>query len=103
MTWRKQIKGNWTQVAHGEAGGQRKHPIQEKLNPDGTDPTNPRVSCSSADSNPPPTEITFLDDSLWITVPISTESRVSVSAWREPDGSSGSKRSSMKYVCPQRD
>lgn len=39
--WRRQIKGNWTQVEHVEAGGQRKHPIQEKLNPDGTNSTNP--------------------------------------------------------------
>lgn len=92
MMWRKQIKGNWTQVERVEAGGRRKHPIQEKLNPDGTNSTNP--------PDPSPTEITFLADSLRITAPISTQSRVSVSAWREPDGSSGSKRSSMKYVCP---
>lgn len=92
--WRRQIKGNWTQVEHVEAGGQRKHPIQEKLNPDGTNSNQPPRSLPAL-----LTEITFLADSLWITVPISTESRVSVSEWREPDGSSGSKRSSMKYVC----
>lgn len=92
--WRKQIKGNWTQVERVEAGGRR---TEETSHPGKTEP---RWNKLDQPPDPSPTEITFLADSLRITAPISTQSRVSVSAWREPDGSSGSKHSSMKYVCP---